>query len=123
MSKQTSIVVTSISAPNGVLRDLASGSLERGYRFYVVGDVPSPKDFSIEGCDFYGLDRQATTGFRVAELCPKRSYARKNIGYLLAIRDGAEKLIETDDDNYPREAFWEHRERSRELPVVNRRGG
>lgn len=31
---------------------------------------------------------------------------RKNIGYLLAIRDGADVIIETDDDNMPRTSFF-----------------
>lgn len=30
----------------------------------------------------------------------------KNIGYLLAISEGAEVIIETDDDNIPTQEFW-----------------
>jgi hypothetical protein len=122
MHNKTSIVVTSIAAPNGVLKSLAQGSLERGLRFYVIGDVPSPPDFSLEGCDFYSLERQAQTGLRFAELCPTRHYARKNIGYLLAIRDGAENIVETDDDNYPFPAFWDDRSRRRSVPTVDGAG-
>ena len=122
MPEQISVVVTSISAPNGVLRELATGARRHGSRFYVIGDVPSPRDFSIEGCDFYDLDRQRKTGLRFAELCPTRSYARKNIGYLLAMQDGADRIIETDDDNYPRSSFWQWRERERKVPVVKQPG-
>jgi hypothetical protein len=46
-----------------------------------------------------------------ARQCPIRSYARKNIGYLLAMRAGASVLIETDDDNFPRADFWASRQR------------
>lgn len=122
MHNKTSIVVTSIAAPNGVLKSLAQGALDRDLRFYVIGDVPSPPDFSLEGCDFYSLERQATTGMQFAELCPKRHYARKNIGYLLAISEGAENIVETDDDNYPLPEFWGERTRRHRAPAVDNSG-
>ena len=40
-----------------------------------------------------------------------RSYARKNVGYLIAIAGGANVIVETDDDNFPRPAFFEGRAR------------
>src|ERR1041385_1776548 len=122
MDKQTSIVVTSIAKPNPVLQSLAAGCRERGLHFYVIGDVPSPPDFTLDGCDFYSLERQAQTGLRFAELCPKRHYARKNIGYLLAIRNGARMIVETDDDNFPRDAFWGPRTRRQTVPVASEPG-
>jgi hypothetical protein len=39
-------------------------------------------------------------------LCPTGHYARKNIGYLWAIRENANYIIETDDDNFPRDEFF-----------------
>jgi hypothetical protein len=53
-----SVVVTSIAAPNRILRALAEGCREQGQRFYVIGDVPSPPNFSLPGCDFFSLERQ-----------------------------------------------------------------
>ena len=105
------LVVTSISAPNGVLRALAEGARARGVRFLVMGDTKSPAAFSLDGCEFHSVDSQRASGLRYAELCPTRSYTRKNIGYLMAMRDGARVIAETDDDNYPREAFWDERRR------------
>lgn len=117
-----SVVVTSISAPNAALRDLAAGCLERGYKFTVIGDVPSPADFSLEGCDFYSLARQAQTGFRSADLLPTRHYTRKNLGYLLAIQQRSSMILETDDDNYPRPEFWLPRQRIHHGPVLENNG-
>lgn len=114
----TALVVTSIAAPNDVLRSLAQGSIANGIHFIMIGDVPSPKDFHLEGCDFYSLDRQSETGLRTAGLVPKRHYARKNIGYLLAAREGADIIIETDDDNFPREGFWAERSREQTGPLL-----
>jgi hypothetical protein len=118
MDNETSLVITSIAAPNPVLRSFAAGCRERGIRFYVIGDVPSPADFSLDGCDFYSLDRQRATGLRFAQTCPLRHYSRKNIGYLLAIRERARLILETDDDNYPLETFWDARTRRRRAHVA-----
>ena len=122
MNEKLSLVVTSIASPNHVLRALAEGCRTRGHQFLVVGDVPSPRDFHIQGCDFYGLEEQYETGFRFARLCPTRHYARKNLGYLLAMRAGARLIVETDDDNIPREEFWDDRRRRQSVPLVEGRG-
>lgn len=117
-----SVVVTSISTPTAAMQELAAGCAKLGYDFYVVGDVKTPPDFRLPGCDYFGLDRQAQTGFRSAEVCPLRCYARKNIGYLLAIQGGADVIVETDDDNAPTSGFWSERQRRVAAPVV-RHGG
>lgn len=103
------IVVTSISGPNPVLQSLAAGSLKTGARFVVTGDSKSPADFELEGCDYLGLAAQRELPFELASICPERSYTRKNLAYLRAISAGAEFIVETDDDNFPRDAFWEPR--------------
>ena len=95
MKNKISIIVTSIASPNNALRDLAQGCSERGYHFIVIGDEAGPAEFHIDGCDFYSLERQRQTGLKLAQMCPTRHYARKNIGYLIAIRDGASTIIET----------------------------
>ncbi|MFN2508705.1 MAG: STELLO glycosyltransferase family protein [Chthoniobacterales bacterium] len=116
MSNSTAIVVTSISPPNASLQALAEGARLRGINFILAGDTKSPSDFQLEGCDFYDLARQEQTAFEYAKLCPTRSYARKNIGYLAAIAGGASLIIETDDDNIPRNAFWDERHLKLEAP-------
>ena len=122
MSLETALVVTSISPPNDVLRALAAGCRERGMGFYLIGDVRSPADFALDGCDFYSLARQEETGLSFAALCPRRHYARKNIGYLLAMRSGAQVILETDDDNFPRPGFWEGRSRFQKVPRSRHHG-
>ena len=107
--KNGALVVTSISGPNPVLKSLAEGAMARGIPFIVIGDSKSPADFELPGCDFYSLDRQRRLPFAYARLCHEKSYARKNIGYLLAIAGGARLMVETDDDNYPQEDFWADR--------------
>jgi len=118
MKDNISLVITSISAPNEILTSIAGQCKARGYQFIVIGDEPSPKDFEIDGCDFYSISDQLNTGFKFASECPTRHYARKNIGYLIAIQNGAKIIIETDDDNMPYESFWDLPERYNTEKVI-----
>jgi len=79
MQEHISIVVTSINRPNKALLNLAAGCEECGYKFIVIGDVTSPPDFRIKGCDFYSLERQAQTTLKYAKHCPQGHYARRNM--------------------------------------------
>ena len=103
-----SLVVTSIAAPNSELREIASQCKARGYSFYVIGDVPSPADFAIDGCEFYSLERQRTTGLKIAELIevlPAEvfrggSLAAGTYSLLLRVRfQSAERTLRDDEIN------------------------
>ena len=106
------LVITSISAPNRALKCYAEGCRKHGVNFIVIGDSRSPADFALSGCDFFSLERQRTLDFPYTPLCPERNYARKNLGYLLAMAADAELIQETDDDNLPRDAFWQESEQA-----------
>ena len=122
MPEQLALIVTSIASPNPVLQALASGCREHGIEFIVTGDEPSPKDFQLENCRFCSLGEQRTLDFKFARKCPTRHYARKNIGYLMAIRGGASVIIETDDDNFPEKEFWAKRMRRQLVSVATDAG-
>ena len=111
MSARTALVLTSINAPNRAMAALARGAADAGFDFFVVGDTRSPADFRMDGCQFLDVAAQAATGLRTAAACPTGHYARKNVGYLTAIRAGAAVIVETDDDNHPRPAFFDRRSR------------
>jgi hypothetical protein len=117
-----SVVVTSISAPNSALSEIAARCKQRHDSFWVVGDISSPSSFQLDGCRFLSMQDQIETGFRSAVLCPPRHYARKNIGYLAAMRAGAHVLVETDDDNFPTSEFWSPRRIAWDAPVVANAG-
>jgi hypothetical protein len=116
---RTAVIVTSISPPTPLLQALADGCRTAGFRFLLVGDTKSPPDFNLNGCEFLSVAAQNESGFAFARLCPTAHYARKNIGYLTAIRDGAQLLLETDDDNLPRDSFFAARERIREAKIAS----
>lgn len=122
MKDNINLVITSISAPNEVMTGIAAECRKRGYKFIVIGDVPSPANFEIDGCDFYSIDDQINTGFEFARKCPLRHYARKNMGYLIAIKNGATIIMETDDDNMPYDTFWNLPERYKTEKVIEKSG-
>ncbi len=111
-SQAGAVVVTSIAPPNPVLQALAEGSAACGWPFIVTGDTKSPSHFELPGCRYYDIAAQEASGLAYAALCPVRSYTRKNIAYLIAIREGIDWLAETDDDNFPRPEFWVARDRA-----------
>jgi len=111
VADRVAVVVTSIAAPNPVLRALAGGCRRHGWDFIVIGDAKSPPDFQLDGCRYFDLAAQRKLGLSLAEHCPTGHYARKNLGYLAAIRGGADRIVETDDDNHPLDGFWADRER------------
>jgi hypothetical protein len=105
--KSTSLVITSIaSASHSVLKQYAEESQKHKVSLIVIGDAKSPSQFNLVGCDFYSLERQKMLSFSLANDLPINHYARKNIGYLAAIKAGSEVIIETDDDNIPLDNFW-----------------
>ena len=116
------MVVTSISSPNQVLQVLARGCVKHGWDFIVAGDILSPKNFQLDGCAYYDIDRQMGTDFLVSRKCLTGHYARKNVGYLIAIKKGADIIVETDDDNLPQESFWQQRKQVREARFINGKG-
>jgi len=110
MSK--SLIITSIANDkHPILNSFAVECKKRNLEFIVIGDTKSPTDFQLEGCDFWGIDRQSTLPFDLAKITPTKHYSRKNLGYLLAIQNGATELVETDDDNIPRDEFWTDKQR------------
>ena len=117
---KTALVVTSIAAPNAVLKSLAEGAKENNIGFIVIGDTKSPSDFSLDGCRFYSVAEQQSLPFRLAKLLPIKHYSRKNIGYLLSKENDV--IIETDDDNFPRKEFWLPRSAAQESTYIDAAG-
>jgi hypothetical protein len=104
------LIITSIAnQEHSVLKKFAEETLNNNVSFIVIGDTKSPKEFNLAGCDFYSIERQQSLKFHLAKNLPVKNYARKNLGYLIAIGKGAEIIIETDDDNMPLQGFWDNR--------------
>lgn len=107
-----SLIITSIANDkHPVLNQFAKECKTHNVPFIVIGDTKSPADFKLEGCDYWSVEKQQSLPFELAKITPTRHYSRKNLGYLIAIKNGATELVETDDDNIPRKEFWEPKTR------------
>ena len=96
---KTAIVITRIHPPNEAI---ASYARTAGHQLIVVGDKKTPRDWACEGVEFISIEEQTSVGFRLSDTLPYNHYCRKMPGYLRAVEMGAECIIDTDDDNYPR---------------------
>jgi len=96
------IVITTIFPPSPAVKKFSGLS---GYDLIVVGDKKTPPDWEVQNSDFVKWDDHRFKGFPLADLIPFNHYARKNIGYVLAMRQGAQAIIDTDDDNFPLDGF------------------
>lgn len=111
MTDKTAIVITTINAPTRAVQEIARDCHRLDAHFILIGDTKTPSGFEQTGASYLDIDAQTQTGFALARLAHTKHYARKNIGYLVAMRDGADVIIETDDDNIPGETFWPPRTR------------
>jgi hypothetical protein len=98
--------MTSINPPNNAIAQFAALSRDNSWQFLIIGDRKGPERYTLPGCQLITIDEQGDLDLKTALSCPEKSYSRKNIGYLLAIRDGVNRLYETDDDNIPCESFF-----------------
>ena len=123
MQQNFSLIITSIAdSGNKVLRQIASQAKENKVKVILIGDAKSPEDFRLDGMDFFSLENQQKLKFRLAQRLPSNHYARKNIGYLIAIAQGYKVIVETDDDNIPYPKFWQKRNIQIEAEIVENQG-
>ncbi|MCB1797284.1 MAG: DUF288 domain-containing protein [Gammaproteobacteria bacterium] len=105
------VVITTIAPPTRSVRKLVSLLSGISARLIVIGDEKGPKSFDTQDTTFFPLTEQLHMPFELARLLPTGHYARKNLGYLHSIANGAELIYETDDDNMPN-GSWQPRQRN-----------
>ena len=116
---KTSLVITTINKSNKNIKLFSKNSKKNKWDFIVIGDRKTPKNFKIKYGSYFNLDNQKKLSFQFAKKCPENSYARKNIGYLLAILNNVDVIIETDDDNYPKKSFFKKIELIHKVKQLN----
>lgn len=120
MSGNKSIIITTINYPTEAVKKIANTCQD--WSFIVVGDKKTPRNWHWEGAQFLSVQDQLMLDSRFAKECRFNHYVRKNIGYLKAIRDGAEIIAETDDDNIPYDSFLASVDRHVKGQVVKKPG-
>lgn len=94
------VVITSIFPPTPSVRKWA---FLRDWKVIVAGDKKTPSNWSCDKVIYLSVEDQETLDFRIARLLPWNHYSRKLLGYLVAIKKGAELIVDSDDDNMPKE--------------------
>jgi hypothetical protein len=92
------IVITSIFNPTVAIEAFAK---LKDYHLVVVGDKKTPAGWKYENCTYLDVDSQLQLNEGLASVIPYNHYGRKMLGYAYAIQNGAEVIIDTDDDNIP----------------------
>ena len=97
-------IITTINYPTKAIEVLYE---KFGSNLIVVGDAKTPADWNYKDVPYLlnlPPEKKWYEGY-----APANSYARKNLGYLEAMRRGAECIYSTDDDNCPNEN-WNFRD-------------
>jgi hypothetical protein len=102
MMKKT-VILTSINPPTPAIARFAALP---DWDVLVVGDLKTPPEWHCPTVTYVSVEMQKTLPFKTVPHLPWNHYARKMIGYLLAAREGAALLAESDDDNLP-DANWQ----------------
>ncbi len=95
---KASVVITSIYPPTDAVRAFTE---REELAVIVVGDKKSPQQYDLNSATFLPWHTHSQLGFGIAQVLPFNHYCRKLIGYLEAMRSGAEIIVDTDDDNTP----------------------
>jgi hypothetical protein len=95
-----SIVITSIFQPSEAVIKFAS---HPDCELIVVGDKKTPQGWECKGVRYLSVEGQNTMPFTLSKVMPYNHYCRKMMGYLDAIARGADIIVDTDDDNIPKD--------------------
>jgi hypothetical protein len=114
-------VITTIQAPTACMEELSKHLAQADAQLVVIGDRKGPSAYDLPNTSFLDLDAQLGLQWDLARLLPTGHYARKNLGYLFAMTQGAECIYETDDDNRPLPE-WKPRTQHVEATTIDRPG-
>jgi hypothetical protein len=94
-----SIVITSVHPASPSVRKWATFT---DWNVLIVGDKKTPPDWNCHPAAYLSVADQDSAPFHIARKLPWNHYSRKLMGYLVAIRQGTEIILDTDDDNMPK---------------------
>ncbi|MFD1095247.1 STELLO glycosyltransferase family protein [Salegentibacter chungangensis] len=108
------IVITSIFEPTEAV---IAFSKMKDYELVVVGDKKTPVNWHYNNVDFISVEKQKDDKSELSRVLPYNHYCRKMLGYLVAMRSGADYIVDTDDDNIPKDN-WSYPEFSQEFECL-----
>ena len=103
---ELSLVITTINKPNKVINKYLTLSKKNNIKYIIIGDKKSP--IYKKKYPFFNIKKQKKLNFKITNYLPYNSYSRKNLGYLIAMKSKVKIILETDDDNYPKDNFFKN---------------
>jgi len=91
------IVITTINRTTEAIKEYDK---KNDWNLIVIGDKKTP-NIKLNNGIYINLDDQKKLGFTCTKDIPINCYQRINIGYLYALKNGAEIIASIDDDNIP----------------------
>ena len=91
------IVTTTINPVTEALEKFDSMS---DWNLVVIGDRKTP-EIKLKNGEFISARHQKDLGFKCVDMIPWNVIQRRNIGYLVALKNGADIIASIDDDNIP----------------------
>ncbi len=99
----TFAIITSINYPTLAVSQF---SQKAEIKTIVVADNKTPTDWVAANTQLLSVSEQLSLGYQITNYLPWNHYSRKNIGYIYAIKHGADIIYDTDDDNIPTEDWY-----------------
>lgn len=96
--KNRFIVTTTINSPT---RAIELYDEMPDWTLVVIGDKKTPPGYKLRNGAYLSPDDQLKLGFRTPAEVPWGCIQRRNVGFLYALREGAELIATIDDDNIP----------------------
>lgn len=119
INKRSMCVVTTVNHVTPAIKALST--LFEDKNLIVIGDTRTPENWKYKGVAMYFAEDQCKMPFSLVKALPLNHYVRKNIGYLVAIKAGAQVIYDTDDDNIPNEN-WKIRTKRVKAQKVTKKG-
>lgn len=94
--KKAAIITTINSLTKGIESII---SLAEEYQVLIIGDKKSKPIQPQNNLNIFDVERQTRLKYNLVQHLPFNHYTRKNIGYLLALKEKMEIIFDTDDDN------------------------
>ena len=120
-NKNIKLVITTINRANDAIEAYAKKFNNYRENLILIGDKKTPKFDKNKYPNFFNLEAQRKLNFKIVRKLPLNSYSRKNIGYLVAMKDNS-VIIETDDDNFPYDNFFDNISKKKNSFLIKKKG-
>ncbi|XP_013389154.1 probable glycosyltransferase STELLO2 [Lingula anatina] len=97
------VVITTIFKPSKLAFQL---SKKKDWCVVVVADKKGFPTYDVPNVKYLTVQEQEQCEFNICKLLPWNHFGRKNIGFLYAMKHGAQLIYDTDDDNELKESLF-----------------